>query len=91
MITEIGVTPAAVNGRNVSVEFVNQDSQAHDIQSNPHPAHTECAELNVGVIEAGQRVSIGLLQLTQDSRTCGYHDETRPDDARFHGSITSTR
>jgi hypothetical protein len=80
-----GVTPATITGPRATVEFVNQDSQVHDIRSDPHPGHTQCLELNLGAIAPGQRVAI--LSPFDPGRRCGYHDETRPDDPRFQGSI----
>lgn len=85
-INENGMSPAVFTGPRVTVEFVNQDSQVHDVRSNPHPGHTQCPELNVGAIQPGQRASI--LTPFSSGRSCGYHDETRPDDSRFQGSIT---
>ena len=82
-----GVSPNPAAGVRAMVQFVNQDSVSHDVRSNPHPGHTDCLELNVGVIPAGQRVSI--LNPLDSGRTCGYHDDTQPDDLRFQGTIVS--
>ena len=84
-ITDQGVSPAAVSGPRAIVQFINQDTQVHEILSNPHPGHTECVELNVGVIQPDHRVSI--LTPFESGRSCGYHDESRLTDARFQGSI----
>lgn len=68
-----------------SVTFVNGDSRAHTMNSDPHPEHTDCVELNtIGFISAGQKKQTGNLNTV---RTCGYHDHDAPDDARFKGSI----
>ena len=82
-----GVSPNPAMGTRAMVQFVNQDTEVHDIRSNPHPGHGDCLELNVGAIPAGQRVSI--LNPLDSGRTCGYHDDTRPADPRFQGTIVS--
>jgi hypothetical protein len=85
-INATGLEPATYVGAPAIVTFVNRDSEAHDIRSNPHPAHTDCHELNIGRIEPGQTVAV--LNAFPSGRNCGYHDDTRPDDRRFHGSVT---
>jgi hypothetical protein len=80
-----GVHPAVSSGPRALVEFVNQDTQSHEIYSDPHPRHSECLELNLGEIPPGETVSI--LTPFEIGSTCGYHDETQPDDPRFQGSI----
>lgn len=85
-ISDSGVSPALASRPRALVQFINVDIEAHEIRSNPHPGHTDCVELNVGVIQSGHKVSI--LTPFESGRTCGYHDESRPADARFQGSIT---
>ena len=53
--------PSGVSPRSVTVSagsrvtFVNNDSRVHDMNSDPHPAHTDCPEINqVGFLSAGQ-------------------------------------
>jgi hypothetical protein len=60
---------------NQRVTFVNADAVAHDMESNPHPIHTDCPELNVGFLSPGQSGSSSIL--TQ-AKTCGYHDHINP-------------
>jgi plastocyanin len=80
------VTPKTVTitqgGR---VTFVNNHSRAHDMNSDPHPEHTDCPELAaVGFLSPGQsRTSSNL----NTRRTCGYHDHNEPDTAALRGSI----
>jgi hypothetical protein len=38
------------------VTFTNNHSAAHEMSSDPHPAHTLCTSLNVGLIRAPVRV-----------------------------------
>jgi plastocyanin len=66
------------------VVFVNQDTVAHDIRSAPHPAHSNCPALNVGLVPPGKS-SVTLAINTWGS--CGYHDELAPDDERFEGHL----
>ena len=67
------------------VTFVNQDTQAHEIFSNPHPIHTDCPPINdVGVLAPGQSRATGVLTV---ARTCGYHDHGMPDNTLFQGTI----
>lgn len=67
------------------VLFVNNDSRRHDMTSDPHPEHTNCAELNqVGLLQPGQRRETGNLVTP---RTCGFHDHENFDDLRLKGRI----
>ncbi len=93
-ITASGVSPARLSQGtgvvgNVIVAFVNQDSEPHDIRSDPHPAHTDCPPLNVGTIAPGQSTDTPTLSACSNGVffVAAYHDETRPDDTRFKGRI----
>ena len=85
-ITTAGVSPnqveIAVGGR---VTFVNNDSQAHEMFSDPHPIHTDCPPMNdVGVLVPGQTKQTGAFG---SARTCSYHDHGQPDNPRLQGWI----
>lgn len=84
-ITAAGVSPQSVTvplgGR---VTFVNNNSRAHDMSSDPHPEHTDCPEVTVGFIQPGQ--SRTTQNLTR-ARTCGFHDHNQPNVASLRGSI----
>jgi plastocyanin len=84
-ITASGVSPqnltVAVGSR---VTFVNNDTRPHDMNSDPHPEHTDCRELNVGFLQAGQS---GTSQNLNTVRTCGFHDHNQPDVASLKGTI----
>ncbi len=72
----------AVGGR---VTFINNHNVPHDMQSDPHPEHTDCPPLaGVGFLNAGQ-------QRTSDNfntaRTCGFHDHNRETDTGLQGRI----
>ena len=85
-ITASGASPRTVTipagGR---VTFVNNDSRAHDMTSDPHPAHTDCPALNqVGNLQPNQSRTSGNLTTV---RTCGFHDHLRESDASLRGTI----
>jgi hypothetical protein len=86
-ISANGLQPGTFIGPPAIVRFVNRDNEPHDLRSDPHPGHTDCTELNLGRVEPGQSVS--LLTPLSSGRSCGYHDDTRPDDVRFQGRITA--
>ena len=80
------VTPAAVTVPLGSrVTFTNNHNVVHDMNSDPHPEHTQCPAINVGSIAAG--ASRTTENLTT-ARTCGYHDHLRPSDTGLIGTIT---
>jgi plastocyanin len=89
--TTITITSSGVSPKNVvvspgaQVTFVNNDSRDHEIDSDPHPTHTDCPALNtVDFIVPGQSKQTGNLN---DVGTCGFHDHMRPEDAALHGAI----
>ena len=54
------------------------------MNSDPHPEHTQCPALNVGVLTAGQsRTSQNLTT----ARSCGMHDHSDPDNAAWKTTI----
>ena len=80
------VSPSQVNvpvGQ--SVTFVNNDSRSHDMESDPHPAHTACPSIaNVGLLQPGQsKTTFGFA----NAGTCGYHDHQDDTNTRFQGAI----
>ena len=87
----ITITSSRVSPRTLTVPagsrvtFVNNDSGAHDMNSDPHPAHTNCPEINqVGFLSAGQSRQTGNLNTT---RTCGYHDHNQTTNTSLQGTI----
>lgn len=59
------------------VLFINQDSKAHLMYSDPHPEHTDCPEINqVGMLQPGDQRETGNLVTV---RSCGVHDHNLPD------------
>ena len=67
------------------VTFVNNDTRPHDMASDPHPAHTDCPELNqVGFLSPGQSRTSGNLNTV---RTCTFHDHNQDTNAALQGSV----
>jgi hypothetical protein len=65
---------------------VNNDTIAHEMNSDPHPEHTDCLELNaVGRLEPGQTRRTDNLTR---ARRCGFHDHLREQVQALKGSIT---
>jgi plastocyanin len=85
-ITSSGISPKTATipvGSRVTI--VNSDSRTHNMNSDPHPEHTQCPALNVGVLSAGQsRTSQNLTT----ARTCGMHDHDDPDNSLWKATIT---
>ena len=88
-ITSAGVSSAQINVVQGSrVTFVNNDTRAHNMTSDPHPEHTDCPELNtVGLLQPGQSRETGNLVTVQ---TCGFHDhdDPPPGGSKWTGRIT---
>jgi plastocyanin len=86
----ITITASGVSPKNVTVApgsrvtFVNSDSRPHEMNSDPHPAHTDCPEINVGFIAAGQSSTTQNLNTV---RTCGFHDHNQPGVTSLEGMI----
>jgi hypothetical protein len=85
-ITSTGVSPKPLTvTQGTRVLFTNNDSRTREMNSDPHPEHTDCVEINnIGFISPGQTKETGNLNTI---KTCGYHDHGNPDDARFKGQI----
>ncbi len=72
--------------RGTQVTFSNQDSRVHEMDSDPHPEHTDCPEINqVDFLNPGQSRQTGNLNA---ARRCGFHDHGNPDNAALKGTIT---
>jgi plastocyanin len=84
-ITAAGVSPSTVTvSPGQRVTFVNNDNRPHDMASDPHPAHSDCPEINVGFLQAGQS---GTTQNLNTVRTCAFHDHNQPDVRSLQGTI----
>jgi len=85
-ITAAGVvSPSSVTvAPGQRVTFVNNDTRPHDMASDPHPAHTDCPEITVGFLQAGQS---GTTQNLNRVRTCGFHDHNQDTNTSLQGTI----
>ena len=85
-ITSTGISPKAVTvplGSRVTI--VNNDTRSHNMNSDPHPEHSDCPALNVGTLTAGQsRTSQNLTT----GRACGVHDHDDPNNSLWRATIT---
>jgi hypothetical protein len=87
VIMNNSICPQAITvTRGGQLTIVNQDSRSHDMNSDPHPAHTDCPELNqIGFLNTNQQRTSGNLNT---ARTCGMHDHGDPDRASLKATIT---
>ena len=85
-ITSSGVSPKTVQVSVGSrVAFVNNDRVFHEMQSDPHPEHTDCPEIGeVGALSPGQAKQTGVFRV---ARTCGYHDHGQSENTSLQGTI----
>jgi hypothetical protein len=71
--------------RGSQVTILNSDSRVHEMDSDPHPEHTDCPELNqIGFLDVGMSRQSGNLNT---ARTCGFHDHSNPDNDGLKGTI----
>jgi plastocyanin len=66
------------------ITFVNQDTRAHEMMSDPHPLHNECPEINVGMLNPGQSKQTNTLSI---ARACGFHDNMQDTNTALRGRI----
>jgi hypothetical protein len=72
--------------RGTQITVLNSDSRAHEMDSDPHPEHTDCPELNqIGHLEPSQSRQSGNLNT---ARKCGMHDHMNPDITALRATIT---
>jgi len=89
--TTITITSTGANPRNLTVPagtqitFINNDTVAHEMFSDPHPEHTDCPEFDsVGHLAPGAtRQTKNLTTI----RVCGFHDHINPFVTSLTGSI----
>ena len=87
-ITNSVATPKNIKvARGSQVTFINNDNQSHMMNSDPHPDHTDCPEINqVGFLNPGESRQTG--NMTSNRSVCGFHDHNLPNVAGLQGSIT---
>jgi plastocyanin len=87
--TTITITSSGVSPRDITVSagsrvtFVNNDTQPHDMSSDPHPEHTDCPAL-VAFATPGQSATTQNLNTV---RTCRFHDHNQPSNTNLQGSV----
>ena len=81
------ICPQAITvARGSQLTISNQDSQTHDMTSDPHPEHTDCPELNtIGFLNPGQSRASNNLNT---ARRCGMHDHSNPNSNALKATIT---
>ena len=86
-ITNNVASPLSITvARGSQVTILNSDSRSHQMESDPHPEHTDCPELNqIGFLNPGQSRQSGNLNT---SRKCGMHDHNSPETAGLKLTIT---
>ncbi len=83
-ITSTGASPRSITvAPGTRVTFVNNDTRPHDMQSDPHPDHTDCPGINE-FIQPGQSSMTDNLNTV---RTCGFHDHNDPTNQGLLGTI----
>ena len=87
VITSSGASPRNITvPRGTQVTFVNNDSRPHEMNSDPHPTHGDCPEIDaVGFLGVGQSKQTANMNTV---RSCGYHDHNQPSVASLQGTIT---
>lgn len=84
-ITASGITPKELTVPQGSrVLFINNGTRTRDMNSDPHPEHDRCPEINVGRLTSGQSRETQNLNIV---RTCGFHDHDDPDNTSVQGRI----
>ena len=86
-MTANGVSPVSVTvAVGQTVTFINNDTRAHEIASNPHPQHGSCPgiEAGLGVVAAG---TTKVTHNFANAGSCGYHDHQDDTNTRFQGTI----
>lgn len=85
-ITSSGVSPQSLTiTRGTQVTFVNNDSRVHEMNSDPHPTHGDCPEIDViGLLNPGQSRQTGNFNA---ARRCGFHDHRQPTNDGLTGAI----
>jgi plastocyanin len=68
-----------------SVTFTNNSTGPHDMESDPHPAHTACPSIaNVGLLQPNQsKTTFGFA----NAGSCGYHDHNDSGNSSLQGRI----
>jgi plastocyanin len=72
-----GFSPATLTVKSgATVTIKNTSDEDLQFESNPHPAHTDDTDLNVGLVAAGQTKTFTVTK----TGTFGYHNHLDPSD-----------
>jgi hypothetical protein len=71
--------------RGSQLTIMNQDSNTHEMNSDPHPEHTDCPEIDIGFLATGQSRSSNNLNI---ARRCGIHDHNNSTRDSLKATIT---
>lgn len=63
--------------------FIQVDSSWHDLESGPHPAHTEYPPLNIGFLKMGESRTVDFPNPGEH----GFHDHIHENNPKFQGNI----
>ena len=85
-LTSAGVSPTELTiSPGTRVQFVNNDSRNHEMNSDPHPTHGDCPELDaVGFLTPGQSRETGTFNTP---RTCSFHDHNLFPQPQWQGRV----
>jgi plastocyanin len=85
-LTSAGVDPKELTiSPGTRVQFVNNDSRNHEMNSDPHPTHGDCPEIDaVGFLLPGQSRETGTFNT---ARTCSFHDHNLFPQSQWMGRI----
>ena len=80
------ICPSALTvTRGSQITVLNSDSRVHEMDSDPHPEHTDCPEINqVGFLSPGQSRQTSAMRTV---RSCGFHDHNQPSTTSLQGTI----
>ena len=66
------------------VTFTNNSTREIDLASSPHPAHTDCPELNLRELAPG---ATRTVRIVTRRASCGFHDHDAPSDETVKGTL----
>ena len=75
--TDSGFEPASISVKTGdTVKITNKSNRPLQFDSDPHPAHTDETELNVGTVSSGESMTFKVTK----SGSWGYHNHLNPGD-----------
>lgn len=85
-VTATGLVPLELTiAVGQKVNFINNDTRAHDFVGGVDPAHPDCPEITLaGFLTPGQSRETGVFM---SARACDYHDHTQLSVPAFSGRI----